>query len=179
MLRSFLLCLLIVISVGSVVRVARPIEQDGVAVRFSPDGGCADAVLEAMRGARRTLDVACYHITHADIARAMIDANRRGISVRVVMDQSQAQQKYSSATTLHNNGVPVLIWPSGLMHNKYVIVDGKTIVTGSYNFTKGGDRENAENLLVIRDRPRIAAAYRQNFDRLVKESTRYTGISAK
>lgn len=158
-------------------RAAAPVEQGGIAVVFSPDGGGADAVVNAVRSAKRTLDVAAYHITHPNIAKEIVAANRRGVSVRVIMDSDQAKQKYSSATYLFNAGVPVRIWTPGMMHNKYVIIDGQTILTGSFNFTKSADESNAENLLVIQGKSRIAAAYRQNFEKLLNSSKRYVGIA--
>lgn len=66
-----------------------------------------------------------------------------------------------------------------MMHNKYLIIDGQTIVTGSFNFTKSADESNAENLLVIQGKSRIAAAYRQNFEKLLNSSKRYVGVSAE
>jgi len=169
------LVLTVALSVGLFNRAAAPVvDQGGVAVWFSPDGGCADAVIDAVRSSNKTLEIAAYHITHAGIAKAIVDANRRRVSVRVVMDASQAQSKYSSATFLHNAGVHVMIWQGALMHHKFVIVDGKQLITGSFNFTKAADESNAENLLIIRDKPRVIAAYRQQFSRLVQKSRRYT-----
>lgn len=160
-------------------RASAPIEQGGIAVVFSPDGGAAGTVVDAVRSAKRTLDVAAYHITHPNIAREIVAANRRGVSVRVIMDSDQSRQKYSSATYLFNAGIPVRIWTPGMMHNKYLIIDGQTIVTGSFNFTKSADESNAENLLVIQGKSRIAAAYRQNFEKLLQSSKRYAGVSGE
>ena len=38
-------------------------------------------------------------------------------------------------------------------HNKIMLIDGDTIITGSFNFTKAAEESNAENLLVLRDKP--------------------------
>ena len=158
---------------------ARPpaVNQGGVSVLFSPDGGCDDALVTAIHDARKTLDIAAYHITHTKIAKAIVDANRRGVSVRVIMDKSQTQAKYSSATYLHNAGVPVTTWEAGVMHNKFIIIDGGDVFTGSFNFTKAADEQNAENLLLIEAKPRVTAAYRQQFDKLLQASRRYTPVA--
>ena len=50
-----------------------------------------------------------------------------------------------------------------IAHNKVMVIDGHTVITGSFNFTNQAEHENAENLLVLRDYPDLARAYRQNF----------------
>ena len=50
-----------------------------------------------------------------------------------------------------------------IAHNKIMIIDRRTIITGSFNFTRQAEHENAENLLVIKGRPDLAHAYVQNF----------------
>ena len=106
--------------------------------------------------ARKTVEVAVYSVTHPRIAKA----HRRGVKVRVLLDKSQSSGRYSSATYLHNAGVP--IWTdsaAGLMHHKVGIIDGRTIITGSFNWTRGGDEANSKNMLVIENKPKLVAAY--------------------
>jgi phosphatidylserine/phosphatidylglycerophosphate/cardiolipin synthase-like enzyme len=111
------------------------------------------------------------------IAKAIADAHRRGVKVRVVMDKTQAAGKYSSATYLFNAGVPVWIdHVSGLMHNKFLVLDGKTIITGSFNLTKGADEENAENMLVIEGKEKLVKAYSDDFEKVKSKSTPYEGV---
>src|SRR5687768_8992788 len=73
-------------------------EQDGIRVYFSPDGGAADAVIHEVERATRTLDIAVYSMTHTKIAESVVSAHRRGVEVRIVMDKSQSDGRYSSAT---------------------------------------------------------------------------------
>lgn len=150
--------------------------EDGIAVYFSPDGGCAAAVVQAMDGARSSVDIAIYSITHKDIAASIVAAHKRGVIVRVVLDKSQSSGRYSSATFLANAGIAV--WTDdnkgrALMHHKYTVIDGETVLTGSFNYTKGGDEENAENLLVIEGKPKLAKAYSENFTTLLRTALSY------
>jgi phosphatidylserine/phosphatidylglycerophosphate/cardiolipin synthase-like enzyme len=79
------------------------------------------------------------------------------------LDKSQRTEKYSSATFLVNMGIPTLIDAQhAIAHNKIMIVDGETVITGSFNFTKNAEENNAENLLVIRS-PELAAKYTANW----------------
>ena len=100
-------------------------------------------------------------------------AQRRGVDVLVVLDDSQQTDKYSSATFLRNNAVPVLIDAEhAIAHNKVIVIDGATVITGSFNFSKAAEERNAENLLVIRDAV-TAAKYLANFERHLQHSKPY------
>lgn len=91
-----------------------------------------------------------YSLTRAPIAKALVDARKRGVRVQVILDKSQRREKYTEADFLLHAGVPTFIDDRhAIAHNKIMIVDGATIVTGSFNFTKAAEEGNAENLLVI------------------------------
>jgi phosphatidylserine/phosphatidylglycerophosphate/cardiolipin synthase-like enzyme len=140
-------------------------EEGGVAVYFTPNGGALSAIVSRINGARKSLDVQAYLLTTQEIAGPIAKAHARGVKVRVVMDSDNAGDQYSAATYLANAGVDVrLDGEHKEAHNKVMLVDGKTIVTGSFNFTRAAEESNAENLLVISDKPRLYAAYLKNFE---------------
>ena len=96
-------------------------------------------------------------------AKALLDAHKRGVQVQVLLDKSQRTEKYSSADFLANQGVPTTIDANhAISHNKVMIIDSETVITGSFNFTKAAQEKNAENLLIIRD-PALATQYTQNW----------------
>lgn len=132
-------------------------------VYFSPRGGCTEAVVDALGKARKTILVQAYSFTSAPIAKALVDAQKRGVKVQVILDKSQRTEKYSSATFLKNEGVPPLIdTKHAIAHNKVMVIDGETVITGSFNFTKAAEERNAENLLVIRN-AKLARQYAENW----------------
>jgi phosphatidylserine/phosphatidylglycerophosphate/cardiolipin synthase-like enzyme len=148
--------------------------EQGISVYFSPDGGAAAAVVAQITQAKKTVIVAAYSITHEDIAKAITDAHGRGVKVTVLMDRTQAAGRYSSATFLHNAGVPVFIDATGgLMHHKFAVVDDATLLTGSFNWTKGGDEENAENLLVITGKSKLTKAFSDEFQKQLEKAKPY------
>jgi phosphatidylserine/phosphatidylglycerophosphate/cardiolipin synthase-like enzyme len=111
----------------------------------------------------------------APIAKALLDAHKRGVQVQVILDKSQRTEKYSSADFLANQGVPTLIDANhAIAHNKVIVIDGETVVTGSFNFTKAAQEKNAENLVIIRD-PGLAAQYTQNWEAPRQHSQPYVG----
>jgi phosphatidylserine/phosphatidylglycerophosphate/cardiolipin synthase-like enzyme len=94
--------------------------------------------------------------------------------VVLTLDSSQQSEKYTSATFLHNEGVPVFIDAEhAIAHNKVILIDADVVVTGSMNLTKAAEERNAENLLVVRGDAGLATKYRDNFDRHLKHSERY------
>jgi phosphatidylserine/phosphatidylglycerophosphate/cardiolipin synthase-like enzyme len=131
-----------------------------VTVCFTPGGNCTDAITQALGQAKRSILVQAYSFTSAPIAKALLDAHKRG--VQVILDKSQRGEKYSSADFLANQGVPTMIEANhAIAHNKVMIIDGETLITASFNFTKAAQTQNAENLLIIHD-PALAAMYTQN-----------------
>jgi phosphatidylserine/phosphatidylglycerophosphate/cardiolipin synthase-like enzyme len=131
---------------------------------FTPGGNCTDAIVHAINDAKRTILVQAYSFTSAPIAKALLDAHKRGVQVQVILDKSQRTEKYSSADFLANQGVPTMIDAEhAIAHHKVMVIDGETVLTGSFNFTKAAQEKNAENLVIIRD-PALAAQYAQNWD---------------
>ncbi|MGU3625114.1 phospholipase D-like domain-containing protein [Raoultella ornithinolytica] len=57
------------------------------------------------------------------------------------------------------------------MHNKFMVIDGKNVQTGSFNYTASAVSRNAENVLLIEDAPQLAEAYQREFKRLWDEGT--------
>jgi len=136
---------------------------ESVQVFFSPDGGCTDAIVAALEGAKESVCVQAYSFTSAPIAKALLAAKGRGVLVYVILDKSQRTEKYSSADFLSRAGVPVLIDAGhAIAHNKVIIIDEILVITGSFNFTKSAENRNSENLLLIRD-AKMAAAYLKNW----------------
>lgn len=150
-----------------------PARTAQITVFFSPRGGCAEAVINALEGAKRTVIVQAYSFTSAPIAAALVKAKRRGIDVRVILDKSQRTANYSSADFVARAGIPTFIDAKhAIAHNKVMVIDGVTVLTGSFNFSKAAEESNAENLLVIND-PTLAAKYTANWKAHLEHSEAY------
>jgi phosphatidylserine/phosphatidylglycerophosphate/cardiolipin synthase-like enzyme len=80
-----------------------------MAVYFSPNGGATDAVVREVDAATQQILLQAYSFTSAPIAKALIDAHKRGVKVLVVLDKSNETQKYSAATFLVHVGIQTLI----------------------------------------------------------------------
>jgi phosphatidylserine/phosphatidylglycerophosphate/cardiolipin synthase-like enzyme len=155
---------------------AGPLAAEVVQVFFSPNGGATDAVVHELANAKKEILVQAYSFTSAPIAKALVDAHKRGEKVTVVLDRSQRSEKYSSADFVNNAGIPTYIDAKhAIAHNKIMIIDGATLITGSFNFTKAAEERNAENLLVIREDDALVKKYLANFTAHLEHSERYEG----
>ena len=153
----------------------QPSYPTAVEVYFSPQGGCTEAVVNELDAAKATVLVQAYSFTSAPIAKALVDAHKRGVDVRVILDRSQRTEKYSEADFLVNMGIPTWIDAQhAIAHNKVMVIDGETVLTGSFNFTKAAEEHNAENLLVIRDKA-LADKYAANWKAHLDHSEPYAG----
>jgi phosphatidylserine/phosphatidylglycerophosphate/cardiolipin synthase-like enzyme len=142
-----------------------------IEVYFSPRDGATEAIVREIGQARSEIRVQAYSFTSAPIAEALLKAHTRGIKVEVILDKSQRTQKYSSSTFLANARIPTYIDAEhAIAHNKIIIIDRSVVITGSFNFTKAAEENNAENLLVIRSKD-VAKPYLDNWLRHRDHST--------
>jgi len=150
-----------------------------VRVFFSPKGGCQDAIEEEINQAKKYIHVAVYAFTNRFLARALIKAAKRGVEVKVVLDEKfDSENEYSKGDYLKRNGIQVKkikAWAKkglriieGLMHHKFAVIDDKIVITGSYNWTATAEFANYENLLIFEDALELAKAYEDEFERLWK-----------
>jgi phosphatidylserine/phosphatidylglycerophosphate/cardiolipin synthase-like enzyme len=172
-LRKFALCAqLVLILVGEVSAYSAQLQ-----VCFSPPspGGCDPTVtiVQEIDAARKTLFVQAYALTSREITTALVDAKHRGVDVRVIVDRSQLREDRSDAFAvqrLASGGIPIWVDTiSGIAHSKVMVIDGNTVITGSFNFSWSAEHKNAENLLVIHDSP-VAEQYGQNWNARVQRS---------
>lgn len=132
--------------------------------------------MSTINSARLNIDVAAYSFTSKPVAAALAAAKNRGVAVRVVADEKSNNGKYTAVTFLANRGVPVrLNGRYAIMHNKFMVVDDNTVQTGSFNYTASAVSRNAENVLLIKEVPELAATYQGEFNRLWNESERKSG----
>ncbi|MCJ7462509.1 MAG: phospholipase D family protein, partial [Candidatus Baumannia cicadellinicola] len=146
------------------------IERD-IEVGFSPGITAKYIILNAILNAEKSLDIAAYSFTNKIITLAIIHAHQRGVKVRIIADKKSNHNKRTAIYHLINHKVPIrLISHYSIMHNKFIIVDNKSVQTGSFNYTQNAESNNAENVIFIKNKPYIANQYTKEFNRLWVES---------
>jgi phosphatidylserine/phosphatidylglycerophosphate/cardiolipin synthase-like enzyme len=156
--------------------------EDGITVNFSPHGGCTDRVVEEIGKAQVSVEMQAYSFTSQPIAQALVAAHHRGVKVTVVLDDkaNDDPKEHSEAPEIASDKIPTYLDAKhSIAHNKIILIDGRTIITGSFNFTKQAERNNAENLLVIDGRPKLFAAYEANFREHLGHSMPFSASAAR
>jgi phosphatidylserine/phosphatidylglycerophosphate/cardiolipin synthase-like enzyme len=135
-----------------------------IEVVFSPNNGATAAIIKALGEAKKSVLVSAYSFTSEPIAKALLNAKKRNVKVKIILDKSQMSQRYTSTTFFTNQGFDLKIdVKHAIFHNKVMIIDDNTVITGSFNFTKAAESKNAENLLIIRNNPQLAQLYTKNW----------------
>jgi phosphatidylserine/phosphatidylglycerophosphate/cardiolipin synthase-like enzyme len=129
---------------------ANPITMDGPCnVYFSPKGGATEAVVNLINGAHQSIHVLAYSFTSTPIANALVAAKTRGVDVEIILDKTQPTAKGGEMQYVMAAGIPVWVDSvHAIAHNKVMLVDGKYIETGSFNYTSSAEKSNGENALI-------------------------------
>jgi len=150
-------------------------QADITKVCFSPKGGCTENIVDQINAAKSEILVQAHSFTSASIAKALLNAYKRGVKVEAILDKSQRKEKYTSATFLVNAGILTFIDDKhAIAHNKIIIIDKEMVITGSFNFTKAAEEKNAENVLVIKSKE-LAKVYIDNWYKHKEHSEKYEG----
>ncbi len=166
----FTLFLCLALCVASPVAHARQSTQ----AAFSPSPEAVKLVERTIRKAEKIVDVAAYYFTSQKIADALISAHKRGVEVRVLLDKGQGKLHYRVVQSLHEAGIPIRINRKyAIMHNKYIIIDKKTVETESFNYTDSAEQRNTENVIVIKNNVTLAKRFMKDWDRLWSEGEEY------
>ena len=138
---------------------------------FSPGVSIKEGILKEMESTTSTLDLAIHEMTSLDLAQALVKAKQRGIKVRVIADSKQANIRTSKITYLIHQGILVKVLggkEKGVMNHRFVIMDGKRVLTGSFDWSEASLKWNYENMLMIQE-SEVVAAYQKEFEKLWRE----------
>ena len=120
-------------------------------------GGVDEALAAAIAQAQQTVDIAAYEFNSPALTQALLDAKARGVRVRMVTDDRDGLA--DDATTLHQleaAGIPIVTDErSALMHDKFIILDGQVVWTGSWNLTINDTYRNNNNAIALRSQAAV------------------------
>jgi len=136
-------------------------------VYFSPHGGCTAAIVAEVGRAKKSIRVQAFSFTSKPIVEALNVAAGRKVDVITILDGGQVKARSSLGLAMKS---PVTYdFMHAIAHNKVMIIDENTVITGSFNFTASAEEHNAENMLVIRSRD-LAKRYRENWELHLRHS---------
>jgi phosphatidylserine/phosphatidylglycerophosphate/cardiolipin synthase-like enzyme len=148
------------------------IDGTRVDVYFSPEDGVAAQLLTLLQEAQESIYFMAYSFTANDLGDAIIQRAMEGLTVAGVMDDSQINSNEGTEyDAFMQAGMDVRRdGNDGQMHHKVIIIDGKIVVTGSYNFSASAEQRNDENVVIIYS-PQVAAKYLAEFQRVYDQAT--------
>jgi phosphatidylserine/phosphatidylglycerophosphate/cardiolipin synthase-like enzyme len=139
-------------------------------VYFSPQDGVAKFVLQRLAAAKKSIHFMTFSYTEDKISDAMIAKTKAGLVVRGVFETQNAGGSGADFGRLKAGGVDVL--QDGncyILHHKVIVIDERTVITGSYNFTNSAEKDNDENLVIVDDSA-LARAYLEEFERVYMQA---------
>lgn len=143
-------------------------------VYFSPNGGAEDAIVKSIHEAKTEVLVQAFLFSNKSITEALITAHKRGVDVKVIVDKEMERHHYNTVPDILKAHIPTYIDNKHrTAHNKVMVIDMSTVITGSFNFIKSAETSNAENLLVIRSAA-MAKTYKENWEAHLSHSIRAT-----
>lgn len=156
-------------------------------VLFSPDDRPTKHLVKFINEAKQSIYAAVYMITDKVIANALIKAYQRGVDVQLIIDKSTVESPYGKGKMLASSHMPLFVFGPdatktekdsqqkmfagrilAIMHNKFAIFDNKILWTGSFNWTRSANQQNAENVL-ISDEKQLIQTYARYFETLKKK----------
>ncbi len=140
-----------------------------VQVFFSPKGGGKGAVADELRHARKSIHFLTFSLTDKEVGGVLGEKLQAGVKVRGVFDRWLAAGQYSLFLPFKAEGQAVFKdGNEALMHHKVFVIDGSTVITGSYNYSQNAEFANNESFVIVRRSPGLARAYEAEFDRVMQ-----------
>ena len=134
---------------------------------FAPEDKVLREIVSEIEEANKGIDFMAFSFTSDDIAQAMAKRMKQGVRVRGLFERRCAGSKYSRDEYLAERGAEIYLDENEhTMHHKVIVIDGETVITGSYNFSASAEEKNDENVLILHA-PAIARAYVAEFERLL------------
>jgi phosphatidylserine/phosphatidylglycerophosphate/cardiolipin synthase-like enzyme len=139
----------------------------GTRVIFSPKGGTSNELARLIKAAKKEIVVAAYAFSSKYLGQALSAALKRGVKIRVLLDRDNARKAYSIDEWLAGEGIDVrfIEMKRGNMHHKLMIIDGKLLMTGSYNFTNESEFRNHEAAIFTNNQT-LLQSFAAEFERL-------------
>lgn len=134
---------------------------------FAPQDGIATRLMERVNATQSRLHFLAFSFTHDALGEAIIARARAGVEVQGVFEANGSESVFSELRRMKQAGLDVYTDANpSYMHHKVLLLDDRTTIFGSYNFSSSAERANDENLLVVED-PQFTALFEQEFQRIL------------
>ncbi|MGZ3237313.1 MAG: phospholipase D family nuclease, partial [Burkholderiaceae bacterium] len=151
--------------------------SEATEVAFSPEAGSEALVVKVINASQKSIRLAAYSFTSPAVVRALLNAKKRGVDIKVVVDDrgNRAKKSLAALNLLVNAGIPTrTISNYAIHHDKYIVSDDRHVQTGSFNYSQAAAISNSENVLVLWNKPDIAASYLQHWQNRYDQGVDFT-----
>lgn len=146
-----------------------PERQETSDVYFSPGEACRSVIINQLRQAVREVKICVFTISDDQITDTIISTHKKGVQIQIITDNDKMEDEGSDIEQLADEGIPVKIDNTpNHMHHKFMVVDERALLTGSYNWTRSAARYNHENILLTKETP-VIRSYLKEFGQLWRE----------
>lgn len=144
-----------------------------VEVYFSPSDLPEEILINKIQNADSSIHLSMFYYTNDLLHKALIDAINRGVKVKAVWDYRGWENfRTSEMDEMLTRGVGIVDANPGLIHHKYAVIDGQTVITGSANWSNSGMNYNDENILVIEDQ-KVAQKFIDDLTKYFEDAKEY------
>lgn len=162
--------ILIIILISNILIIHARINKN-IKIGFSPNKNAKKIILYAIKEAKYSIDIAAYSFTCKEIALNLINAQKKGVKIRVLIDKKSNNNKNTAINYFIKKNILIKLNNKyKIMHNKFLIIDKISVQTGSFNYTSNANKKNAENIVYLKNKSHIADMYIKEFNNLWKES---------
>lgn len=126
--------------------------------------------LELIGAADRSIDFYAEVIRDPEIIAALGAAERRGVAVRLIVDEAVDEDDQETAAQLYDDGVDIRLAGHVYIHAKLMVIDREVAIVGSQNFTTISLDDNRELAIELTDPnglARCVAIYERDWIRSV------------
>jgi len=132
---------------------------------FCPEDHCGDMIYEEIKKAKSEVYFMIFSFTHGKVANGLVMKKDEGLHIQGIFERTQ-KSKYSKFELLDFQNISVK-WDKSKynMHNKVFVIDNETVITGSFNPSNNADKNNDENIMIIKNKE-IASAYLKEWQKI-------------
>ena len=140
---------------------------------FSPGETCRNVIINHIKSAVNQLQICVFTISDDLITDAILTSHRSGTEIRIITDNDKSMDEGSDIEQIARQGISVKMdRTTNHMHHKFMVVDGKALITGSYNWTRSAAKFNHENILLTQEAG-VVKSFLKEFDQLWREMETY------
>jgi len=147
-LRTFSLCVVLLLHTGIIA-------QQNAKVSLNLYENPIKKTIALIEKSENNIQAVVYKFEVHKMLDALIKAHERGIKIQLIVDAKEAKKKKSLVKLAKENGIKIRKWKQGKMHAKFIIIDEKAVISGSFNWTKSAKKENLELIVFYDDKTTV------------------------